>query len=181
MNTLKGDFRFDSLRPKRSKRVEAVGMIAIATSIEAKIAPEMAIEISENNWPASSSISQMGAKTIMVVRVEARMEDQTSLTPLRAASTRPIPLRRSFSILSSTTIALSTVIPMAKATPAREMTLMVRSAASKLIKAEIVQTGIPSTQSRVPGMERRKSHNTRVAARAPTIKFLHTFWMDAST
>ena len=78
-------------------------------------------------------------------------------------------------------MALSTVIPIAKATPAREMTLMVRSAASRPMNAEIVQTGMPNTHKSVPGTDRRNSHKTRVAAMAPAIRFLQTLFIDAST
>ena len=59
-------------------------------------------------------------------------------------------------MFSSTTMLLSMVMPMAKATPASEMTLMVRPVTSRPRKAATAQMGMPMAPMRVAGVERRK-------------------------
>ena len=51
---------------------------------------------------------------------------------------------------------LSKVIPMAKATPASDMTLMVRPVASRPRNAAMVQMGIPTAPTKVAEAERRE-------------------------
>ena len=70
-------------------------------------------------------------------------------TPSTAARKRSRPCLRLSSMLSMTTILLSSVMPIANATPASEMTLIVRPAASSPMNAAIVQTGMPSTPTAV--------------------------------
>ncbi len=67
-------------------------------------------------------MNTIGVNTSTVVSVEASTAGQTFCTPSTAARMRSAPLRRSCSMLSSTTMVLSSVIPMANATPASEMT-----------------------------------------------------------
>ncbi len=118
---------------------------------------------------------------MMVVKVEASTAGQTRFTPARAASKRFKPLRRSNSMLSSTTMVLSSVMPMAKATPASEITLMVRPASSRPMKAAMVQMGMPRTPSAVERAERMKRNITSVASAAPITRFVQTFLIDACT
>ena len=84
-------------------------------------------------------------------------------------------------MLSSTTMVLSTVMPIAKATPAREMTLSVRPASSRPTKAAMVQMGIAMTPVRVCRFERRKANITSVARPAPRARLVQTLATESST
>jgi hypothetical protein len=65
-------------------------------------------------------------------------------------------------MLSSTTMVLSMVMPMAKAMPASEMTLMVRSSSSSPMKPATVQTGMPTCRSGGgAGAEEQEHHQRR--------------------
>jgi len=84
-------------------------------------------------------------------------------------------------MLSSTTMELSKVMPMAKATPAREMTLIDRPAIISPMKAAMVQIGMPTTPTTVARAERRKANITRVASAAPRPRLIQTLRTEAST
>ena len=142
---------------------------------------EIAIAISENSCPASSLIKSIGVNTSTVVRVDASTALQTWRTPARDAANRSRPWRRYLSILSNTTIELSSVIPIAKAMPAREITLILRPAKKRPINAAMVHIGIPTTPTRVAEKDLKNNHMTRLASKAPIVRFLHTFDMDALT
>src|SRR5690606_31881492 len=102
------------------------------------------------------------ANTSTVVALEASTAGHTSRTPRMAASMRSRPRRRACSMFSSTTMLLSTVMPMAKAMPAREMTLMVRPNSNSPREAATVHTGMPMTPIRVPpGRAQEQVHHRR--------------------
>ncbi len=126
-------------------------------------------------------MNRIGRKTRIVVSVEASTAVHTLFTPSTAARNRSRPCRRLSSMLSMTTMLLSSVMPIANATPASEMTLIVRPAASNPRNAAIVQTGMPSTPTTVARADRRKRNITEVANSAPSARFSQTFRMDAST
>ena len=149
--------------------------------MEARIAAEIAIATSEKSWPASCSTNRMGANTSTVVSVEASTAGHTSRTPAIVACSRSIPLRRSRSMFSSTTIVLSTVMPIAKAMPASEITLIVRPASSRPRNAASVQIGMPITPTSVAWRERRNRYMTRVASTAPSSRFWNTLRTESST
>ncbi len=159
----------------RPKRAQAAGTTPTANNIEARIATEIAIAISEYNCPASSCTNNTGANTRIVVILEASTAVQTSRTPTIAASIRSSPRRLACSMLSSTTMVLSTVIPMAKAIPAREITLIVRSNTKSPKKAAMIQTGIPINPINVPRRLRRNKKRIKVASKAPNSRFCETF------
>ena len=156
-------------------------MMVIATNMEARMAAEMAMATSEYNWPASSSINRIGKNTRMVVVVDASTAGQTSRTPLRADSKRSSPKRRCRSMFSSTTMLLSTVMPMAKAIPAREITLMVRPVISSPINAAMAHSGMPTTPANVARPDLRNRNITRVAKAAPIPRLVQTLATEAST
>jgi len=126
-------------------------------------------------------MNTMGVNTSTVVNVDARTAGQTCWAPSTAARMRSTPLRRSCSMLSSTTMALSSVMPMAKATPAKEMTLMLRPVASRPMKAAMVQSGMPMTPISVARDERRKPNMIAAASTAPMARLRQTVAMDCST
>ena len=76
---------------------------------------------------------------------------------------------------------LSTVIPIANAIPANEMTLMVRPAISRPMNAAMVHKGMPITATSVARDERRNRNNTREANNAPIPRLVQTLATDAST
>ncbi len=82
-------------------------------------------------------------------------------------------------MLSSTTIVLSSVIPSANATPASEITLIVRPVTASPSTAATVQSGIPTTPISVVRTERRKANITNVARSAPIARLTQTFSSDA--
>ncbi len=75
-------------------------------------------------------------------------------------------------MLSSTTMVLSMVMPMAKAMPASEMTLMVRPNSNSPRKPATVQIGMPSMPMTVAEPERRNRNITNTARPAPMARFL---------
>ena len=122
-----------------------------------------------------------GRNTSTVVMVEANTAGHTLRMPSTEARNRSSPLRRSISMLSSTTMELSSVMPMANATPAREITLMVRPASNRPRKAAMVQIGMPTTPTAVTRTERRNRNITRVAKAAPIARLVQTLATEAST
>ena len=167
--------------PPNSSRALAVGISAIATSMDARIDAEIAIAISEYNCPASSTMNSTGANTRIVVNVDASTAGQTLRTPSTAERMRFSPRRRASSMLSMTTMLLSSVIPIANAMPASEMTLIVRPAASRPRNAAIVQIGMPIMPTAVARPERRNRYMTRVARIAPSPRLNQTLRTEAST
>ncbi len=164
-----------------ARRAPSAGTTVTAISIEAKIEAEIAIAMSEYSWPASSSISRIGANTRIVVSVDASTAFHTRCTPSTAASKRSSPRRRAWSMLSSTTMVLSTVMPIANATPAIEITLSVRPASSRPTNAAIVQIGIAMTPVSVARPERRNANITSVASSAPSARLVQTLATESST
>ena len=76
---------------------------------------------------------------------------------------------------------LSSVMPMANAMPASEMTLMVRPAASNPINAAMVQIGTPMTPTSVARPDLRNRNITPVASSAPMNRFCQTLATEACT
>ena len=122
-----------------------------------------------------------GANTRIVVSVDASTAGQTLRTPSTADRNRSSPRRRASSMLSMTTMLLSSVIPIANAMPASEMTLIVRPVASKPRKAAMVQIGMPMMPTSVARPERRNRYITRVASNAPRPRLNQTLRIEAST
>ena len=141
----------------------------------------MAIGTSEYSWPASSAMNITGPNTSTVVRVEASKAAQTSDTPCSAASNRSSPCRRLRSMFSSTTMLLSRVMPMAKAIPAKEITLIVRSKACSPRKPARVHSGMPIKPTPVSETQRRKPYSTALASSAPMARLVQTLRKLSST
>ena len=112
-----------------------------------------------------------------MVSVEASTAGQTSRTPSSAARFRSLPPATIRMMFSSTTIELSIVMPIANATPAIEITLMVRPVINRPRKAASTQTGIPIEPISVADQERRNSRRTNTASTAP----ISRFWMTVRT
>ena len=71
-------------------------------------------------------------------------------------------------MFSSTTIAASSTMPVAKASPASEITLSDRPAADNTTKVASSEIGIAKAMIKVARHWRRKSHSTPMARRAIT-------------
>ena len=79
-----------------------------------------------NNCPATPSTNTSGKNTATVVSVEATTAMLTSRVPAMAACNMPSPRSLALAMLSSTTIESSTTMPVARARPARDITLRLR-------------------------------------------------------
>ena len=72
-------------------------------------------------------------------------------------------------------------MPIEKATPASEITLMVRPASNSPMKAAMVQMGMPITPTSVMRADLRNRYMTSVASTAPSARLRQTVAMDCST
>ena len=84
----------------------------------------------------------MGKNTQILVSVEASSEPATSRVPLRQLSNTLSPASRRFVMLSSTTILLSTSIPIPTASPPSDTRLSEMFIAHKPISATNTDKGI---------------------------------------
>ena len=126
-------------------------------------------------------MNSTGRNTRIVVSVDASTALQTDLTPSTAALNRSRPSLRFASIASMTTMLLSSVMPIANATPASEITLIVRPATSRPMNAAMVQIGTPMMPTAVARAERRNRNMTAIASTAPSARLVQTLAIDAST
>ena len=161
----------------------AAGSTVIATTIDRATAIEMVSARSAKIWPSTSRRNSTGRKTAIVVTVEAIKAGTTSRVPVCAASTGVMPPSLSRMMLPETTIAPSTTMPTAKASPASEITLRVRPPRSSAPNVASRQTGIATAISKV-ARQSRMNHQTQIrASRAPMIRFsvsrLTARWMNS--
>ena len=77
-------------------------------------------------------------------------------------------------MFSSTTIELSTTMPTANASPAREMTLSVRPSSFIARKVPTMLSGMAAATTKVPARLRRKSISTSTASKPPTTRLWRT-------
>ena len=109
----------------------------------------------------------IGAKTATVVSVEPLMAPATSRAPSRAASSSESPFSRRCVIASSTTIELSTSIPMPRARPPSDIRFSVTP--PKYIGAKVTSTerGIEIPMISVGPSLRSANQITAMASSAP--------------
>jgi len=146
-------------------------MTVIATTSESVTEVAIASEMSLKSCPASSRIVSTGMKTATVVSVDARIATQTSFAPQYDAALMLSPSARRRYVFSSTTMALSTTMPTAKASPASETTLSVRPKATITRNVPITEIGMASEMMPVAIHERRKMSSARAASRPPCQRF----------
>ena len=116
-------------------------------------------------------MSASGSSTSSVQKVAARLGRATSLAPRYAASLGFAPSPRCRWVFSSTTMARSTSGPMARAKPARVITLIVCPAADRQATAPRMATGMVMTAIIVIRHSPRNSRMTsehRTAPRTPS-------------
>ena len=77
-------------------------------------------------------------------------------------------------MFSSTTIAASTTMPTANASPAREITLIERPSAAMATNEPMMETGIASEITRVARPERRNKSSSSAASVPPMRMFWRT-------
>ncbi len=105
----------------RSREVTS-GVSVMAMRSEASSAMEMVVPISRVKICTSPlSMNKRGIKTMMVVRVDAVMASETSVAPREAASFFGNPFSCRRNMFSTTTMELSTSIPMARMSPSIEI------------------------------------------------------------
>ncbi len=126
LNFVKKPCRTFSLKIKN--RDASSGVKVSATIREMVNEKQIVTTISLNSSPAKPGTNNTGTKTASVVKVEAVIAIATSVVPFDAASLKPSPSSRWRKTLSSTTIELSTSMPIDNANPAIEIIFNVRSA-----------------------------------------------------
>ena len=114
----------------------------------------------------------IGRKTDIVVRVDATMAFATSLVPTLAAVRRSSPPSRCRKTLSRTTMALSTSIPIPRASPPIDIMLRVIPAVSIAMKVAITDIGIARAMMMTLRTLWRKKKSTRTARSPPQIATL---------
>ena len=112
-------------------------------------------------------IKTSGKKTTIVVSVLAMMAFVTSSVPLTAACSNKSPDSRIRKTFSSTTIALSTSIPIPRANPPSVMILRVRLPKYNKAKVAIIETGIAVAITMVLRRLRRNKSSTITASIPP--------------
>ena len=132
-----------------------------------------------NNWPATPSTKTMGTKTHTVVSVAATTACPTSDAPTRTRSVKgcPPPPFRWRSIPSSTTMELSTNIPIPKASPPRDIIFSDTSNACRKKKVVTTEIGIETPMMRLLEF-RRNRYKTRMASIPPYRAVLRTSSTD---
>ena len=112
----------------------------------------------------------MGMKIATVVAVDARSAPHTWLVPRSLASAGVAPVSRRRTMFSSTTIAASSTMPVAKARPASEITLSERPVGERIANVASSDTGIASAMISVARHWRRNSHRTPMASSTPAMR-----------
>ena len=102
-----------------------------------------------------------------MVSVEAVTAGPISLAPSAAAVIASAPSSRLRAMFSSTTMALSTSMPMASAIPPRLMMFRVMLALCISMKVAITDTGIATETTAVVQALRRNRYSTKIASRPP--------------
>ncbi len=120
------------------------------------------------SWPATPSTNTSGTKTATVVSVEAKTAAPTSCVPSTAARNSPRPSCRFRKIDSSTTIELSTSMPMPSVRPPRDMTFSEMPSRYISRKVATMEIGIETPMMSVLRQSRRKANSTSTASRPPS-------------
>ena len=115
-----------------------------------------------------------GRKIATVVAVDASSAPQTCPVPSSAASPISLPFSRRRTMFSSTTMAASSTMPVAKASPASEMTLRLLPVTLSSMKVASSEAGIAAATIRVARSLRRKYHSTPTARNTPRNRLLVT-------
>ena len=112
-------------------------------------------------------MNNTGRKIATVVAVDASSAPQTWPEPCSEASVGGNPFSRRRTMFSSTTIAASSTMPTAKASPASEITLRLRPAAFSTMNVASREMGIATAMMSVALTRRRNHHSTPTARNIP--------------
>ena len=118
-------------------------------------------------------------KMTTVVAVDASSAPATCPGPIIAASSAFFPFSRRRTMFSSTTIAESSTMPMANASPAREIMLSVRPVICINRNAVKSDTGIASATMKVARNLRRNHHRIPTARLMPRSKLVLSMSIDS--
>ncbi len=152
----------------------SMGMRVMATASEVSKAQLTVKARSLNSWPATPRTKIRGTNTHTVVKVDAVMACPTSIVPCNAARHRSMPAARWRSILSSTTMALSTSIPMPRAKPPSDKMLSEISKKYMSRKLPTTDTGMVLPMMSVLRTSWRNKYSTSMASKPPSQAVLST-------
>ena len=157
-----------------------MGMKNSATPNEANSENTTVSAMSPKICPATPSTKTMGKNTVIVVSVEANTAVPTSLVPRMVAWTRSSPSSRQRKMLSSTTIELSTSIPIPRANPPSDMILSDTSNMYIGAKVAMIDTGIVRPTIRVWTTLRKNTKSTSTAIVPPMSALIWTSVIEFS-
>ena len=113
-------------------------------------------------------MNMIGMKIATVVAVEANKAGQTCATASSAAGPAAVPCLRIRTKFSITTIAASSTMPVAKARPASDITLIVRPAMPSTASVTSRQTGTVAAMITVARARRTNSQSRPTASSVPS-------------
>ena len=145
----------------------SAGSTVRATNREAQTAMAMVRARSAKSCPSTSWRNRTGRNMATVVAVDANRAPCTWPAPRSAALPGVSPFSRNLTMFSLTTMAASSTMPTAKASPAREMTFRDLPVSCKTMKVVSRDTGMAVAISNIPRTFRRNHHNTPIASRMP--------------
>jgi len=133
-----------------------------------------------NNWPATPSTKTSGRNTATVVSVDAVTAMLTSFVPRYTASASSSPDRLCRSMASSTTMELSTSMPIPRAIPPSDMMFSVRSVWYIRANVAMIEMGMDRPIISVLRTSLRKRNRMMVASSPPIQALLRTSPMACS-
>ena len=128
--------------------------------------------------PVTPFTNTRGTNTTIVVRVEARIAVPTSSAPFREASSRDAPRDACERMFSSTTTALSTTMPTARASAERLIRFTVQPLKNMNTEAATSEKGIVSEMTSDVRKLRRKKSVTSTTNSPPHATVRPTDWID---
>ena len=165
-----------------SRRPTALAM-GIRVSATARLTSSEKVTVSAGSTkscPAMPLTNTTGMNTHSVVRVAATTAPPTSAPPARAAVARSAAALRWRSMLSSTTMELSTSMPMPSASPPSDMMLSDTPPTNMRKKLAITEMGIANPTTRVLRRRRRNRYSTAIASAPPSTAAWITSRIDCS-
>ena len=133
------------------------------------------------NVPVMPLMNAVGIKTEQRTSAIATNAPPTSVIALRAASRGLRPLSMWCSIASTTTMASSTTIPIARTTPKSETLLIENPKADIAAKVPINETGIAMSGMSAARQVWRKTSTTRTTSAIASKSVFCASWIDSRT
>ena len=147
---------------------------------DAVTATEMTSARSANSCPDTSFRNMIGRKMTTVVAVDASSAPHTWLLPSVAACSASTPFSRRRTMFSSTTMAASSTMPVANASPASEIMFSVRPVICITTKPTNSETGIAIATMNVARSRRRNHHRIATASAIPSSRLVRSIAIESS-